>query len=241
MVVTGLALSGLAVFAGSAGAAPDDIVIDVTGVVFGAPGSVTVVQEVTVDPALVGATCAGLAITANNTSVHPNTDLIVTTGSSQVEFDDVEAVSDEITEASDEVVLGPTITVAVRLGADGVASGGATLTFDCQSVPTTTTTAPTTTTTAPPTTVPPTTVPPTTVPPTTVAPTTVTVPPTAPPSTEPQAPPTTSASSLSPQTATQAQAQQLAVTGGRSTGPLLALGVGLVLFGVFLGRVARSR
>src|SRR5262249_35453485 len=90
IVGSGLLVSGMAIVASPSGAAPNDIVIDVNGVIFGNPGDVNVVQQVDVDPALVGATCAGTAVIQNNESVHPNTDLIVTTGSSTVEFDDVE-------------------------------------------------------------------------------------------------------------------------------------------------------
>jgi cell division septation protein DedD len=234
----GLVVTGLALFPVAAGAAPDDVVIDVTGAIYGNPGDVIVVQEVAVDPALVGATCDGVAITQNNESVHPDTDLIVSTGGTQSEFADVESVSDGVTEGTEHVVLGPTITVSVRLGADGVASGGTRLSLDCQAIaPTTTTTTPTTAppTTAPPTTAPPTTAPPTTAPPTT-APTTApptTTPPTA-PSTAPEAPPTSF--EVGPQVVT---GPELPFTGSGATVPLVAVGLALLVVGLMLRQIPR--
>jgi hypothetical protein len=230
-----LAALALALFPSGAGAAPNDIVIDVTGVVYGNPGDVVDVQDVQVDPALVGATCAGVAVIQNNESVHPNTDLIVATGGTATEFHDVESVSDGVVQGTEQVVLGPMINVSVRLGADGVASGGTMLTFDCQATPPTTTP-----TTAPPTTAPPTTAPPTTAPPTTAPPTTT--PTTAPPTTTPTtaapttvtAPPTTS--EVGPEVVT---GPELPFTGSNATLPLVAVGLALLLVGLVLRRVPR--
>jgi hypothetical protein len=227
----GLVVSGLALFPASAGAAPGDVEIQVTGAVYGNPGDVLVVQEVAVDPALVGATCTGVAITQNNESVHPDTDLIISTGGTQSEFDDVESVSDGTTEGSEQLVLGSTITVSVRLGADGVASGGTMLSLDCQAIPPTTTTTTTTPTTVPPSTAPPTTAPTATVPPTTTVPSTV-------PTTTPEAPPTTS--EVGQEVVTNPGTNpQLPFTGSRATGPVVAVGVALLLVGLLLRRVPR--
>src|SRR4051812_1835058 len=103
----GLVALGVALFPAGAGAAPGDVLISVTGAVYGNPGDVIAIQETSVDPALVGSTCDGVAITQNNESVHPDTDLIVATGGTQSEFPDVESVSDGTSEGTEQVVLGP--------------------------------------------------------------------------------------------------------------------------------------
>lgn len=120
----------------------------------------------------VGMVCTVTITATNNQSVHPNTDIVVSSGTSTVTAPDVEHDADGIIHAAGSLTLGETVTVAVRLGADGVFSGGMTAMFACVTPPpvtTTTTTAPpvTTTTMVPP--APPTTTmmppaPPTTVP-----------------------------------------------------------------------------
>ena len=104
----------------------------------------------------VGHGCEVVVEGANNESVHPNNDLIVRSGGSEVEALDVEREPEAITEATGTLVLGTDISVHVRLGADKVFSGGMVVTIDCPIPPTTTTTTvPATTTTAPPAATPP--------------------------------------------------------------------------------------
>ena len=154
-------LAMIVLFTGGAASAIDDIVIPVDTVAFGNEGDLLDLATVTVDPALVGATCVAELQADNNPSVHPDNDLIITTGTFSVVVPDIEATPGEVTTVAGELVLGETIVIQLRFGPDGVTSGGLTVSFDCAAVaPVTTTSAPTTTpaptTAAPTTTEPPT-------------------------------------------------------------------------------------
>ena len=157
-------MCALVVVAAVLGAAPafayqeEIIIIQIDVVVRGDEGDVIQVADVAVDQALVGATCVGTATIENNESEHPGNDYILSTGSTSVEIEDFERTAMQVTEMSSWLVLGERITVAIRLGSDGVASlAGDTVTVAsiCQP-PTTTTTSTTlpevssTTTTTPP-------------------------------------------------------------------------------------------
>jgi hypothetical protein len=122
-----------------------------------APGSVHLVGSDDVDPALVGGTCDVNVNLANNQSVHPNSDLLITSGSNTVVALDVERDADAIIDTTPGLLLleDDTITVSVRLGPDGLFSGGFTISFACTPPPPPTTAPPTTVTppanpTAPP-------------------------------------------------------------------------------------------
>jgi hypothetical protein len=142
------------------------------GVIRDAPGSLHTVATHEVEPWLQGQSCAIHIEVTNNPSVHPGTELIISSGDDVVTVSDVESEPGTIVVQEGELVLGETVVAAVRLGPDGVTSGGFSVDFVCPEEP--------------PTTVTPTTAPPTTAPPPTVAPETPT--PTAPPATVP--PPT---------------------------------------------------
>ena len=98
-----------------------------------APGSVHLVGSDNVDPALVGATCDVNVNLANNQSVHPNSDLLITSGSSTVVALDVERDADAIIDTTPGTLTleADTVTVSVRLGPDGLFSGGFTISFAC--------------------------------------------------------------------------------------------------------------
>jgi hypothetical protein len=121
-----------------------DIPLDT--VVRGEDGSVHLLATEPVAPDDVGRECEVVVEGANNSSVHPNTDLLVRSGDSEVEVLDVERAPDVRTEATGTIVLDTEVSVLVRLGPDEVFSGGLVMTLDCPTPPTTTTT----TTTAPP-------------------------------------------------------------------------------------------
>jgi hypothetical protein len=125
-----------------------DIPLDT--VVRGDEGSVHLLATEPVAGEDVGRDCDVVVEGANNTSVHPNTDLLVRSGGSEVEVLDVERAPDARTEATGTIVLDTEVSVSVRLGPDGVFSGGLIMTLDCPTPPSTTTT-----TTGPPTTTPP--------------------------------------------------------------------------------------
>ena len=99
LLATGAALGLLLLFAAPAGAQTlPDITVDerVPATGHAAPGSVHLVATENVDPALIGATCDVNVNLANNQSTHPNSDLIITSGSSTVVALDVERDADAI-------------------------------------------------------------------------------------------------------------------------------------------------
>lgn len=154
------ALLGAVIVAAPAIAQAETIHIEIDGTTYGAEGSITTVAELTVDPAMVGATCTGSTQTANNASQHPNNDFILSSGTSTTVIPDWEREAGAVVNTSMSLVLGDTITVELRLGSHQVSSGMVTIALACAQPPpptTTTTTAPpppttttTTTTTTPP-------------------------------------------------------------------------------------------
>ncbi|MGF1616504.1 MAG: hypothetical protein ACFCU2_01665 [Acidimicrobiia bacterium] len=138
---------------GAAGSAEDggdfEIIIPVSTVVRGPEGSEIVLVQLPTPTDLVGATCEITAMSENQSSVHPDNDLMV----SGVLIPDVEGEPGGTVTANDVVVLGPNIVISLLMGPDGVFSAGLTVGFKCTSVAatsttTTTTTGQTTTTTA---------------------------------------------------------------------------------------------
>ena len=151
-----LAVVGLLLLAVPVSAQSSTIVIEVTKTHLGDEGEIIRVASVDVDPGMVGWLCTGTAQTENNASEHPDNDFILTSGSSSTEILDWEAVAAEITHTSGTLVLDESITVDLRLGPNGVSSGGVRIVLTCSPPPppetTTTTVAETTTTTVPETT-----------------------------------------------------------------------------------------
>jgi hypothetical protein len=125
------------------------IEIAIDGVVTGAEGEVVEVASQPIDADLVGAECSGTLTIANNDSVHPNNDLILTSGDDEEVITDVESEPEGTLTLDETLTLGETLTISLRLGPEGVSSGGLTLILTCAQVEetTTTTVADTTTTT----------------------------------------------------------------------------------------------
>lgn len=176
--------------ASTATAASDLISIPLEQIVRGNPGDEILVATADVPAEFVGRQCEMTGETFNQDSVHLNNDLLIQLGDQTrvlANFEDEEYVLHEFRQVEE---MPARIEVSVRLGPDGVSSGGFLISIDCgPEVPptttsTTTTSTTTTTTTSTTTTVPVTTtsVPPTTsttaAPPTTVTPTTTVTPPT---------------------------------------------------------------
>ncbi len=139
----------LAAFALSLAAAADslgfEVSIPITTVIVNAPaGSVIVLETVEVPAAFVGQSCSVLATSENPDSVHPNNDLVVSSGGSSVTLPDVEGVSGGNVVASGTLQLGPDIVVSLAMGPDGVFSAGMDVVVDCTPEETTTTTPATT-------------------------------------------------------------------------------------------------
>jgi LPXTG-motif cell wall-anchored protein len=119
----------------------DGVSISLDRVVVAAPGSVVLLASQSLDASLTGSTCTAAYTGQNNGSVHPDNDLIVTSGSSQLVLEGVEDEAGLTTAGSGPLVLAADVNVSVRLGGDGVASLGASLSLTC--APPATTTAPT--------------------------------------------------------------------------------------------------
>lgn len=120
------------------------IVVPLESVVTGPSGSVVTLAVVDSDASQVGLQCRAVYEADNNGSVHPGTDLLVSSGGRTIVLADIEAAAGAVTTGSGDLVLGPTITIAVRLGPDQIASMGAALSLTCALPATTSTAAPTT-------------------------------------------------------------------------------------------------
>ena len=144
-----VAVAGLAATPAGAQDHPSfDIPLDT--VVRGDEGSEHLLETASVPEEDHGRGCDVVVAGENNNSVHPNNDIIVTSGDSSVEVLDVEREPEAVTEATGTLTLGEEITVSLRLGSDGVFSGGLIVTVDCPVPPTPTTSTSTTSTTLAP-------------------------------------------------------------------------------------------
>jgi hypothetical protein len=136
-------LLGVAVFAVVAGfmslpaAAQGEVILElpIDTVARGDAGTEALLATVAISPEDVGRVCTVVVAGENNTSVHPDTDLIVRSGQTMVVAEDVERAPGAITEAEGELTLASQITVSVRFGPDEVFSGGLVLTLECEIPP----------------------------------------------------------------------------------------------------------
>ena len=149
LIVLGFTVVGLVA---TTTAHADDVIIDLDRVTYASPGSVVLLDTRAVDAALTGATCSASYAARNNGSVHPGTDVIVSSGSSQLVLAGVEDAAGGTVSGSGSLQLGTTVSVSVRIGPDGVASMGASLSLACTPAATTSTTTTAATTTVAPTT-----------------------------------------------------------------------------------------
>ncbi|MEX0797194.1 MAG: DUF11 domain-containing protein, partial [Acidimicrobiia bacterium] len=81
---------------------------------------------------LEGQECSVSATSENQRSTHPNNNLIVGSGSSSVVLEDVESVPMGTVHAEGLLTLGPTVTITLVLGEDGVFSAGLTVHLECE-------------------------------------------------------------------------------------------------------------
>ena len=98
------------------------MVIPLDTVVRGDPGSVHVLAEVAAPVGKVGMRCS--VQSANNRSVHPDTNLVVSSGMSTVTLFDVERERHGTTDGDASLTMANAVRVEVQLGGDGVFSGG---------------------------------------------------------------------------------------------------------------------
>ena len=130
----GVGLLTLALFSfASPASAVDDIFIPIDNVrgFRGEPGSVLTVATEDVDDELVGATCEAELTDRNNESVHPNNDLIISSGTWSETVEDFESEPLSSNVIPGQITLGETVVVQIKFGSDGVSSAGLDLIFDC--------------------------------------------------------------------------------------------------------------
>lgn len=94
-------------------------------------GSITVLQTRQVPESAQGQFCEVSGESRNQESVHPGNDLIVESGNTRSVLEGVEDVPLGTVEARGQLVLGSTITVALRMGEDNVFSAGIDVIIDC--------------------------------------------------------------------------------------------------------------
>lgn len=132
---------------GSASSAQGDgLTIPASTVISGNAGDVIELGRIPVDTARAGPLCTWQATVMNQTSVHPNTDILLESNGTTLVLADVEAVPNKVTSNSGSVFLADEVVVSVRLGPLGLFSGRMEVTIDyskCQ--PTTTSTSTSTT------------------------------------------------------------------------------------------------
>jgi hypothetical protein len=124
-----------------------DIMIPLDTRVTAPEGSVTVLATESIAPEFAAQICSVSATAENETSVHPDNDLIVESGNSTVLVEDVESGTGSVVHAGGDIELGSEIVVSLLMGPDGVFSAGLVVHVDCTAGLTTTTTQATTTTT----------------------------------------------------------------------------------------------
>ena len=105
--------------------------IPITTIVRAPEGSETILASVDVDDGLVGELCAVSAVSENPDSVHPNNDLVVSTGRTAVLLPDVESQPNGTVVANGILELGPQITVTLVMGPDEIFSAGIAVSVEC--------------------------------------------------------------------------------------------------------------
>lgn len=148
-VLVGLVTVLLLVFAlaPTVGAVDTDfeIIVPVDTHVKAPEDSETILSTTLTPEALIGETCTVTARSENQSSVHPDNDLVVDAGT-RVVLPDVEAEPGGVVTATETLVLSDEIVISLIMGPDEVFSAGIDVRFDCPPEETTTTSEATTTT-----------------------------------------------------------------------------------------------
>lgn len=114
------------------------IVVDVTAEFHGPEGSLHEASPPVAVPA--GSVCDASAVYVNQSSTHPNTDIVLRSVPDELVIDDVELVAGVRSESrGGPLVSNGLVEVLVRLGPDEVSSGGFEVTLECSEPPTSTT------------------------------------------------------------------------------------------------------
>ncbi len=144
IVVSAVAVLGFASAAQAQTVIEDIITIPIDSVLRAPAGSVTPVASAPVPAQFQGSACLVEVEADNQESVHENNDLIISSGGSSGEVDDFESEAFGVRGASLPLVLGDTVSVSLRMGPDGISSGGVLITIDCTQQPVESTVPPTT-------------------------------------------------------------------------------------------------
>ena len=116
-------------------AATPQISIPVSTIVRGNEGSTHELARKTVESKYVGMTCDVNATAKNQSSVHPDNDLIVSSGTNKVILKNVERESNGTTVAEGKLTLSDKLIVNLKLGRDKVFSGGLDVNLHCVQPP----------------------------------------------------------------------------------------------------------
>jgi hypothetical protein len=122
-----------------------EISIPVETIVKATQGSTTHLATAEVPEDFANHVCQVRAYAQNQESTHPDNDLLVESGDSQVLLADVEAEPNQVIDAEQALELGEVITVSLIMGPDEVFSAGIEVQVECLPAETTTTIATTTT------------------------------------------------------------------------------------------------
>ncbi|REK26183.1 MAG: hypothetical protein DWQ40_00200 [Actinobacteria bacterium] len=118
-----------------------DIVVPVDTMVHAEAGSEIVLSTSDTPEEFIGATCTVSATSDNQSSVHPNNDLVIHGESNDVTLPDVEAVPGGTVTSTDTLELPSEIVITLIMGPDETFSAGLEVGFDCPAVsPTSTST-----------------------------------------------------------------------------------------------------
>lgn len=134
VVVTAPALAvalTMALTTAPAGAEGEEIIVRPTMVIYDSPGSVHTVADMPVPASLQGKPCDLRVVTQNQSSIHPGTDVTVTTGGATSVIRGVEDSADARVVDTHRVTLGSDILIEVTIGPDGSTSLGFTVSFEC--------------------------------------------------------------------------------------------------------------
>jgi len=150
-VIFGMAFTLILISAAAAFGQTGGLVIPIDTWIEAPRGTLVPLGTYETPPELIGASCQGAVVAENGSSVHPNNDIIVETGGTQVVLEGVEDAPGKTTVATGDIVLGPTVVLTLLMGDHGQFSGGVVvITSDnCETTTTTTSTTTTTTTVAP--------------------------------------------------------------------------------------------
>jgi hypothetical protein len=121
---------------GRVSSAQDDTLnIPANTVIRGTPGDVVELGRIPVDSSRAGPLCTWQATVTNQTSVHPNSDILLESNGTTLVLADVEATPNKITSNSGSVWLADEVVVSVRLGPAGLFSGRMVVRIDYSNCP----------------------------------------------------------------------------------------------------------